>query len=56
MPALPPPHTQVSDWLDATLFKTEFRPVQLKQWLKVGRSLRDADDQVRRLSLMSGVC
>lgn len=38
--------TQVANWLDAVLYKTTFRPIELKQWVKVERALRDAEDQV----------
>lgn len=37
---------QVANWLDAVLYKTTFRPIELKQWVKVERDLRDAEDQV----------
>ena len=30
---------QLADWLDASLFKTDFRPVPLAENVKVGRSL-----------------
>jgi hypothetical protein len=38
--------SQVANWLDAVLYKTTFRPIELKQWVKVERDLRDAQDQV----------
>jgi len=47
MSATLPNVEHVSNWLDAVLYKTDFRPIQLKQWVKAGCSLRDADDQVR---------
>lgn len=50
MSATLPNVDHVSNWLDAVLYKTDFRPIQLKQWVKAGRSLRDAEDQVRLLA------
>lgn len=38
------------------LYRTTFRPIQLKQWLKVGRSLRDVDDQVSVCVCVLGFC
>ena len=30
---------QLADWLDASLFKTDFRPVPLTETVKAGRSV-----------------
>ena len=39
---------QLADWLDASLFKTDFRPVPLSETVKVGRSVySDNGDFVR---------
>lgn len=39
---------QLADWLDASLFRTDFRPVPLSENVKVGRSLySDKGDFVR---------
>lgn len=46
MSATLPNVDQVANWLDAVLYKTTFRPIQLEQWIKVDRGLRDSDDQV----------
>jgi DNA polymerase theta len=46
MSATLPNVDQVAKWLDAVLYTTTFRPIQLQQWIKVDRCLRDADDQV----------
>lgn len=35
-------------WLRAALYQTDFRPVPLVQWLKVGRGLRDESGEVVR--------
>jgi hypothetical protein len=46
MSATLPNVDQVARWLDALLYKTSFRPVHLKQWVKVDRTLQDANGQV----------
>jgi hypothetical protein len=48
MSATLPNVDQVANWLDAILYKTTFRPIELKQWVKVDRALRDAEGQVGR--------
>lgn len=48
MSATLPNVDQVARWLDALLYKTSFRPVHLKQWVKVDRTLQDADGQVSK--------
>lgn len=35
-------------WLNAALYKTDFRPVPLQQFIKVGREVRDERRQVVR--------
>jgi hemolysin activation/secretion protein len=47
MSATLPNVDQVARWLDALLYKTSFRPVHLKHWVKVDRTLQDVDGQVR---------
>jgi len=37
----------VAQWLDAVLYKTDFRPVKLHHWIKVGHALRDCNNEVR---------
>eukprot|EP00879_Flechtneria_rotunda_P033536 GHRR01037153.1.p2 GENE.GHRR01037153.1~~GHRR01037153.1.p2 ORF type:complete len:180 (+),score=50.43 GHRR01037153.1:1043-1582(+) len=46
MSATLPNVDQVANWLDAVLYRTDFRPVQLRQHIKVGRSIKSANDQV----------
>jgi DNA polymerase theta len=49
MSATLPNVDQVAAWLDAVLYQTDFRPVQLKQYIKLGRLLKDQEGQVCRL-------
>ncbi|KAF6260745.1 hypothetical protein COO60DRAFT_857019 [Scenedesmus sp. NREL 46B-D3] len=46
---------QVAAWLDAVLYQTDFRPVQLRQYIKLGRVLKDqAGEVVRELCVPAG--
>jgi hypothetical protein len=47
MSATLPNVDQVAAWLDAVLYQTDFRPVQLRQYLKLGRLLKDQQGEVR---------
>lgn len=47
MSATLPNVDQVAAWLDAVLYQTDFRPVQLRQYVKLGRALKDQAGQVR---------
>eukprot|EP00798_Chlamydomonas_sp_ICE-L_P002966 gene2966-12974_t len=52
MSATMPNLKQVAHWLGAELYETDFRPVQLMQYLKVGKQLCNANmDVVRELNL-----
>ena len=45
-------HPRVRRWLNAALYQTDFRPVPLAQFLKVGRTLRDESGKdVRELAV-----
>lgn len=55
MSATLPNVDQVAKWLDAVLYTTTFRPIQLQQWIKVDRCLRNAEDQVRTIVLLPQV-
>jgi TolA-binding protein len=47
MSATLPNMDQVAAWLDAVLYQTDFRPVQLRQYIKLGKLLKDQEGQVR---------
>jgi hypothetical protein len=47
MSATLPNVDQVAAWLDAVLYQTDFRPVQLRQYIKLGRLVKDQQGQVR---------
>ncbi|WIA12996.1 hypothetical protein OEZ85_006607 [Tetradesmus obliquus] len=55
MSATLPNVDQVAAWLDAVLYQTDFRPVQLRQFVKLGRALKDQAGQVvRELAVPAG--
>ncbi|KAK9824289.1 hypothetical protein WJX72_009203 [[Myrmecia] bisecta] len=48
MSATVPNMAAIARWLNAALYETEFRPVQLKRFLKVGHTIRDQDLEIIR--------
>jgi hypothetical protein len=46
MSATLPNVDQVAAWLDAVLYQTDFRPVQLRQYIKLGRLMKDQEGEV----------
>jgi replicative superfamily II helicase len=47
MSATLPNVADVADWLDAQCYSTDYRPVPLKHYMKVGATIRGTDNQVR---------
>lgn len=44
MSATLPNLEMLAKWLDATLYQTDFRPVPLKEYLKIGKNVYNAND------------
>lgn len=44
MSATLPNLEMLSKWLDASLYQTDFRPVPLKEYLKIGKNVYNAND------------
>lgn len=53
MSATLPNVDQVAKWLDAVLFQTDFRPIELKQMVKIDNDVRDKSGQVGTGALSS---
>jgi replicative superfamily II helicase len=57
MSATLPNVADVAHWLDAQCYSTDYRPVPLQHYMKVGATIRDANNQVRpALVKMDAVC
>lgn len=44
MSATLPNLEMLAKWLDASLYQTDFRPVPLKEYLKIGKNVYNASD------------
>lgn len=52
MSATLPNVDQAANWLDAVLYQTDFRPVELKQMIKIDNVVRDKSGQVARCFIL----